>query len=335
MESVAENKRLEVAEAAVKFMVKELGAERALMVLPDHGRTKPLPTTQYGFKSTQMWGDTSVNHAVLKGLLEGKSSILVGDSRTHPQYISRESNRCSLGASLPQGGILYCDHSEAGKLEDEQRRKLLRYAGSVDKKLQASLKAADHQPSETIQQIKSSKPVLAAIALIVGVLMFLGFQAIGWESTPVKPSQVAKTEYEVKLQGRFKNFRGNRRPSPKSKFVVTIVGGDRVVLSTEDLNFDNKGNYSANLKTKMAQVPSRLSMKVDIPRHKSETIMAGITDQVANLPEVTLVRFRRKGRNATQARQGDASSTEREALNKLSRNLSSKRKRKPRSTKKP
>lgn len=329
MDSEYEGKIADLAERAVRYMVHDLGAERAVVVLLKGAAARPTVMAQYGFPTDDIWKEPTAHQQVLNELLDGEPTIFVMDSRTHPHYRSAESHRSLVGTPIPMGGFLYCDHGQSGALKMDAAVKLEKYCSGFVRRSQ-SLAARQHRkPSETVEQIKKSKFLMSLLAFLLCVVGVTGFHFLSGPPDVILPQDVEKQVYEVTLKGRLLNFSQGATPSPKGKFKVKFPGGDTLELVTRDLNFDPKGNFTIKAETKMAKPPSLAVMTIKLPRFKSESLRARVVESEAVFKDLTLAGVRRRrGRDSTRSDDPEAASLER-----LSRTLESKRPRKRRSRK--
>lgn len=111
-----------LVKTAVRTMVNDVKAERAMVVLLSPSQRRPTPAGQFGFAGDDIWNDASINQRVLKQIMQQPKTVFVLDSHNDTQFRSTSAHRAVLCVPLGDVGFLYCDHSNPGGLDHSSRR---------------------------------------------------------------------------------------------------------------------------------------------------------------------------------------------------------------------
>ncbi len=139
-----------LVKTAVRFMINDCQAERALVVVDPSGSRQPEALAQYGFESTAIWSDSSLPLEVLRKAMEHQQSSFLLDA--HRETASKSCARSVVCAALGRGfkfrGFLYCDHPVAGTLGHGVKNKMGQLAQDFDERYQALLREARSPATE-------------------------------------------------------------------------------------------------------------------------------------------------------------------------------------------
>lgn len=103
---------VKLVKTAIRKAVSELGAERALVILPQGDERRPQPLAQFGFSHPDVWNDPEVQTDVLRLVLLSGETFTLPDTRKPSRFSSTTAGRSLLCLALGRGGILYCDHQQ-------------------------------------------------------------------------------------------------------------------------------------------------------------------------------------------------------------------------------
>ncbi len=107
-----------LVKTAVRLMVNDLKAERAIVLYETDGLSEPPPSAQYGFESDDIWNDRTVPTKVLRYVMQRKKPLYLADARKDEQVGNEHTNPSVVCVPL-KDGFLYCDHSQPGALSKE------------------------------------------------------------------------------------------------------------------------------------------------------------------------------------------------------------------------
>lgn len=177
-----------IVKEAVRFMVNELGAERAMVLVGEPGDPAPPVLGHYGLPSSDVWSGELVSTTLLKRVLAQGKPVMLMDAQQDFQYKGRSSIQASGCRSVlvvpvadPEGrvtGLLYADHKlEAAAFDYTTRDRLVQFGvdfneayGSLESK---SLPRATPQAAPLAFQPPSPQAVLAVVAIVGFVLVTL------------------------------------------------------------------------------------------------------------------------------------------------------------------
>ncbi len=159
-----------LVKTAVRIMVNEVKAERAMVVLPDKKSQYPQPAGQFGFDVPDIWNDDSVNKKVLEELERKPRTVFVLNAQSDRQFESSQANPCTICIPLTGNGFIYCDHSQPGGL-DHTAKDLVEKLGSDFRERFQQLKALP--PPEKPPPDAPDAGQLRNSACTVALLVFL------------------------------------------------------------------------------------------------------------------------------------------------------------------
>ena len=107
-----------LVKTAIRTLVNELQAERALVVFNAQQTSRPEPAAQYGFESENIWEDSTFPAAIVAEVLQQRTEIHMADARKDAR--TNQEVHSSVICLPVRGGFLYCDHSETGYLGKNQ-----------------------------------------------------------------------------------------------------------------------------------------------------------------------------------------------------------------------
>lgn len=165
-----------ICKQAVRFMVTEMGAERALVVMRDEDVEQPQPVAHYGLDSTDIWDGTQISTTVLRKVFQMGEPVLVLDALGDGELNSRKS---VLGGELRSilavpvlgwgdqvEGLLYADHrARAAVFGPEDRDRLQKLACEFQVRYRSF-----QEPSPAYQARRLRWAVLIVWAVVLGVL---------------------------------------------------------------------------------------------------------------------------------------------------------------------
>lgn len=113
-----------LVKTAVRLMVNDLKAERAIVLVEAGGQSDPYPAAQYGFESDDIWNDKTVPIKVLRFVMQRKKPIYLADARKDDRVGNERANASVVCVPL-KDGFLYCDHSRPAGLGKEVKDAVL------------------------------------------------------------------------------------------------------------------------------------------------------------------------------------------------------------------
>ncbi len=116
-----------LVKTAIRIMVNDLGAERALVVSESGGQEKPRANAVYGIDDGGIWENPTLPAEVLGFVLRHSKPVYLADARKDNRVKNKESNPSVLCVPITDG-LLYCDHSEPGKLTKDTKNALIQVA---------------------------------------------------------------------------------------------------------------------------------------------------------------------------------------------------------------
>lgn len=183
--------RIKLVKTAIRKSVNELGAARALVLLPesDSNDPRPEPLAQLGFDQVEIWSSEQVQSEVLRLVLLVGETICVEDSRERGRFRSTQAGRSILCLALGGGGVLYCDHPDPAafqsKVEQAEqmardfaaRLRQLQKDGLQDAPARQPARPESEQPTLTLKEQHLFTLQLATL-LAAGVPLVEGLNAL-------------------------------------------------------------------------------------------------------------------------------------------------------------
>ncbi len=150
-----------LVKTAVRFMVNDLSAERAA-VLIKVSKGRPRIKGQYGFEgSADLWADDSVKVELLKSAWADDTALIDSDGGCATLCVPiREEGKVR--------GLLYCDHSDPNGLNDGDKENLIELAREFEERYE-ELKSATTQAK--LRQTDSTPWVVAAVVLALVLII--------------------------------------------------------------------------------------------------------------------------------------------------------------------
>ncbi len=127
-----------IVKEAVRFMVNELEAERAMVLMPESGQELPVAKAVYGFESSDIWDGEVISTGVLKKALKKGQPVMLMDAQQDFEFKSRGSVLASGARSVlcvpikdeedEVVGLLYADdRMEKARFDYGTRDRLVRF----------------------------------------------------------------------------------------------------------------------------------------------------------------------------------------------------------------
>lgn len=116
-----------LVKTAIRTMVNDYGAERALVISESDGSEQPRATAVFGIEDGGVWDDPTLPTEVLGFVLRHSKPVFLADARKDNRVKNKQSNPSVLCIPITDG-LLYCDHSEPGKLTKETKSALIQVA---------------------------------------------------------------------------------------------------------------------------------------------------------------------------------------------------------------
>lgn len=165
-----------ICKQAVRFMVNEMGAERAMVVMCEDGVQEPPAMAHYGLDSSKIWDGKQVSSTVLRKVLDQGETVLVLDALGDAELASHKSVmggelRSILSVPLRGWngeieGLLYADHrAKVAVFDQNDRARLQELADEFGARFRAFT-----EPSPTAEARAVRLANLLGWAVVLGVL---------------------------------------------------------------------------------------------------------------------------------------------------------------------
>ncbi len=181
-------------------MVTELGAERALVLLPGEG-DRPEAKAIYGFETSDIWSGEIISTTVLQKALKKGQSVMLMDAPQDFELGSRQSIKTSRARSVicapifgSQGevvGLLYADdRMETARFDYSTRDRLTEFGQDFSQSYQSLQQGSPVRAEE--QNFAEATPFIkAAIALFLLALLW-ATAGVVWEGSQEPPPPSVK-----------------------------------------------------------------------------------------------------------------------------------------------
>lgn len=118
-----------LVKTAVRTMVNDYKAQRALVIVSESKVEEPIPVAFYGFESDAIWNDPTLPKEVLRNALDNEKPSFVLDARKDNKIRSKRCHRSIVCVPLGKGisnlnGLLFCDHEDPGALDHVIKREM-------------------------------------------------------------------------------------------------------------------------------------------------------------------------------------------------------------------
>ena len=128
-----------LVKTAVRRMVNDYKAERAVVIVDETSNPEPTPNAAYGFDSENIWTDATVPVGLLRHTLDRGKPTFILDAEKNDQISATGINRSIICVPLGQGhknfrGLLYCDHPEPGKLDHSIKKNMDKLGVDFDRR---------------------------------------------------------------------------------------------------------------------------------------------------------------------------------------------------------
>ncbi len=120
-------------KTAVRLIINQHGAERAIVVYEERKRSKPKPRGVYGLENDSIWKDSSLDQKIFEYVLDRQDSLLLVDTEKDREFPSKGPYRSVVcvplvGLTGAVTGFFYADHSEPRALDGQTREALVEMA---------------------------------------------------------------------------------------------------------------------------------------------------------------------------------------------------------------
>ena len=177
-----------LVKTAIRTMVNDLQAHRAMVVLDEDFAEHPVPAAQYGFESDDVWNNDTVPQKVIEHVLQRGDPVYILDAQKDHKFRTENiPNRCIICVPLGKGtkrfrGFLYCDHQSPGALSHSVNKRINELANDFDER-HMELKKIPKKSEEEKREVEESQEynkivrelktvVFFTVAALIAILYF-------------------------------------------------------------------------------------------------------------------------------------------------------------------